>query len=83
MPYTNATLIIDTCRVSNIYRFDPLFTLCFFFDPPFSFNFLPSETKPLRIVKRPTFPVPVVPPTEAALEANSNSFFRLICFVIS
>lgn len=34
-------------------------------------------------MKRPTFPVPVVPPTEAAREANSNSFFRLMCFVIS
>ena len=51
--------------------------------PPLSFNFLPSDTSPLRIVKRPTFPVPVVPPTDAARDAISNSFFRLMCFVIS
>ena len=65
------------------YLFDPLLTLLFFFVPPFSFNFLPSETSPLRIVKRPTLPDPVVPPTAAAREASSSSFFRLICFVMS
>lgn len=70
------------CRC-DIYLFDPLFTLCFFFEPPLSLSFLPSDTSPLRMVKRPMFPVPVVPPTDAAREANSNSFFRFMCFVIS
>lgn len=65
------------------HLFDPLFTLLFFLLPPWSFNFLPSETRSLRIVKWPRLPVPVVPPTDAARVANSSSFFRLMCFVIS
>jgi hypothetical protein len=81
--YGLAISVVVASMLLSGYLFDPLFTLLFFFVPPFSFNFLPSETSPLRIVKRPTLPDPVVPPTAAAREASSSSFFRLICFVIS
>ena len=67
-----------------VYLFDPLFTLPrFFLLTPFSFCFLPSLTRFLSMVKRPILLVPVVPPTAAARDANSSSFLRLICLVIS